>query len=810
MLWKIIKNRTGPDKIKRYAVFGLLFLCMCMMCPTFVYADKEKDNEVGQIDTIELSLYEVQTALTAYVNNVVGVNGNDKHANNRVESTSSAANEIGNAGAYVGYGDVDAGFSAYIMSNLTHGVSSSTYDAWENITVGKDGSTSNENEVYMYTRYGRLLADTGLDDTDTMNSSNGRWLIGGFLMLLYTLSECIPMMFGFALKLLQVFNPFGFLGDTASWTGYMKSAFPDAPNVLQSVVSFISHLFDIIVHDITWAAAVPILICLMLTNILLLRKKAGHEVSNFVKRILFFGVGIPICAGLYTNVVNSMYEITAHATTSSQLVVSTVVDFESWVTNSQLGVPEAGFLASMPKEKDTNADIVNGGAASEETLQRLRHTTQAINHANNEQLGEIPLMSALDYEHGMLSGNIWNKDVQTTGTEGSEAFQGLNELTTDMKTKTAVLELLWRYTNGSFYRATDFETSYMNRLTTTYRNELGHMGSSHGATSNNGTVYEMFDRTNEEKDWLERKEELNFQIWNPPSQDGTGFHMKWTTKPWNLFQDGYLMAGSMNPLDTIQFTTSDGENGLSTMSMYNYLSTSFDENSLMVYSNDKSISENSRQQHYSANIVGTGGLRIALTANMMVILAVLVVVAFVFSLKMAMQNLKRGFQLLTSIPVAMMGAVKAIAQVISYVVAMIMELITSMFLYLIVSDMLVLVAIVVESLVTGDTGGVEATFLMSVFGTESVIQSNLTLAILLETLVIISGFGFFVYYRRVWYRFRQMCSRKWYHVFTCTEMMPVYHRVIQEECVGTNQTKQHVVTWKEWVRGVQSDLGFVH
>lgn len=803
---KSIQNRTEPTRhgFKKWSILFLICL-LAVSCPTFVYADKKNnENEVGQIETIDLSLYDVQTALSAYVNNVVGVNGNDKHANNRVEATGKN-NIMGNAGAYVGYGDIDAGFSSYIMSNLTHGVSSSTYDAWQEIT------DTNENEVYAYTRFGRLLADTGLDETDSVGNANGRWMTGGLLVLLYAMSECIPMMFGFALKLLQLFNPFAFLSNTASWTGYWKAAFPTAHSSLTNVVYAVSHWFDIIVNKLTWAVTVPMLVCLLCVNVLLLRKKAGSAIANFIKRITFFAIGIPICAGLYTNVVNSLYEVTAKATTSSQLVVSTVVDFESWVTHSQLAVPNEALLESIPKEKDTDSDMVNGGAASEETLHRLRHTAQAINHDNNEQLGNIPLLDALDYDHGMLSGNIWNKDVESvSSTEGSEAFQGLNELVLDMKTKRAVLELLERYGKGSFYRATDFETTYMNELTTKYRTDVGHMGSSHGATSNNGTVYEMFDRTNDVQDWFERDVDFNAQIWSPPSQEQNAkFHMKWTLKPWNVFCGGKLKVSSMNPKDIMKFTT-DGDYGLSRMSMYNYLSTAFDENSLMVYSNDKSVSENSRQQHYAANIIGTGALQLAFTANLMVILAVLVIIAFVFSFKIAMQNMKRGFQLLCSIPTAMMGVVKSISQVISYVIAMIMELIVSMFLYLFVSDLLILVAIVVETLVTGDSGGTTVTVLMTLGGQGlSAMEGNLTCALFLESAAVLGLCGISCYYRQVWYRIRTCASRRWYQLFTCTEMMSYYEQVIQNG-TAIREREQEPITWKEWIGRLQSDLGFAH
>ncbi|MDQ9842438.1 hypothetical protein RFY10_20150, partial [Acinetobacter baumannii] len=74
----------------------------------------------------------------------------------------------------------------------------------------------------------------------------------------------------------------------------------------------------------------------------------------------------------------------------------------------------------------------------------------------------------------------------------------------------------------------------------------------------------------------------------------------------------------------------------------------------MVYSNDKSISENSRQQHYAVNIIGSGGLGIAYSLNMIALLAILVIIAFVFSMSMVIRNVKQGFSMLGSVPFALL------------------------------------------------------------------------------------------------------------------------------------------------------------
>lgn len=137
---------------------SVVTFCLFMIMTAFpVYADPPSGDDSGDVETVG-DIYDVSTALTAYVNNVVGANGNDKHNNQRVENPGS----VGNAGAYVGYGDEKQKFVSFITSNTTVGTSTSTYDAWEDII---DSTDSDKNSAYAYVRLGKTLSDAGLDET---------------------------------------------------------------------------------------------------------------------------------------------------------------------------------------------------------------------------------------------------------------------------------------------------------------------------------------------------------------------------------------------------------------------------------------------------------------------------------------------------------------------------------------------------------------------------------------------------------------------------------------------------------------------
>ena len=95
------------------------------------------------------------------------------------------------------------------------------------------------------------------------------------------------------------------------------------------------------------------------------------------------------------------------------------------------------------------------------------------------------------------------------------------------------------------------------------------------------TIRAMFDTTDEVSDWLRREEGDNKAIWlkrTAPSDTS----IKWTTKRWNLFTNG-TMTSSGKPDTVMQWSGK-----LSDVSMYNYLSTAFNESSIVTYSSIRS------------------------------------------------------------------------------------------------------------------------------------------------------------------------------------------------------------------------------
>lgn len=721
---------------------------------THVQSTSAQELEIKEPEEIDVSMYSVSTALTAYVNYVVGTNGNELHQSHRVESPRTA----GNAGAYVGYGDPDTGFTSFITSNLTNGASTSTYASWLKTSEGDD-------YAYVYARYGRTLADAGLDNTETASSMQGpRSMFGGLLLVVYALSELIPKMFWIAMKVLSWLNPFSFLHNVTGLAPYWKNLFPanSGPfaDITNPMVDFVSNLYSRMA-EISWAVVVPLLIAFALVQVLMLRHRFKTVFGNVLKRIVFIAIGVPICAGLYTNALEAMEDITASKTASTQMVAGTLVDFGLWAQEHQLAVEAEGYQAyieSAPTEGDDSSvddSLIDGGTASVEMLRQLRHTTFYLNQMNNVKLrGNIGSLSASE-AHNTLTGNLWAE----TGNDGG-GFAGTNKDESDTAVTNEIISMIRRYMSGAFYRPTDWETSYQNHIQQTGgagSSGEGHSSATGEAYSNEETIYGMYDATNEVVDWMNRTSDKNAAIWENAADTGRRAEhfstIRWVGKDFSLFAGGSLQGDSSLPNAKIKY--SGANKGLSPLSMYNYLSTSFDKNSIVTFSNQKSVSERTKMLHNYTNLIGSGALKYVFGANLITILGILVIIAFTYSVGMAANNIKRFVTMVTQLPFAALGVVKSIAQVCVLTFAMIFEIIGTSFMYMFVSQLFTVFATAVEQTASDVTGfnTITPSFFAAIGLNNSVFASRfgLTFGVIAEIAIMLFVIRELFYYRRAFF-----------------------------------------------------------
>lgn len=681
----------------------LAFLLSGMFWARPVYATS---GGVSQSENIGTSMYDVSTALTAYANSVVGSNTNDKHASHQLSEM--AGRSAGTAGAYVGYGDEDHGFSAYISANNTNSVTTSSYEAWAN--VGDGGAT------YAYVRYGHLLNDLGLDEASPEGQNGFRGVFGLFMRIIHAIAALLPELFGLFLQLLRLLNPFTFLTSGSVFTSSLDNNFHNVPESVGTNVSEylgsvaasgglfgqlaeLASTLYVRLQAMGIFIVIPTMLALVLFSTLVFRRPGtGRKWLVLLERLAFMVVGIPICAVLYTTTINQMYSIVQDEPAASQLVGCTFVDFQSWITSSRLALPSGVSLVSSGEDSDSGDASTGAGAASANTYRQLRAYVFEINRAAGlvEGTNPIGLSSGSDTD---VSAGMWNTDGLKTYSDF-----GLSDGQVD-STSRKIAALLGRYTSGDRYEASAWETAVNGVLTEKYRTELGATPSTSSASSNDGMIYGMYDNADDVSDWLDREISDNAAIFGGSAYPNGG---AWAGKRWNLFSNGNLSAFGVSTDPAADVTYAGGtwsgdatdpgmDGGLSSIAMYNYLSTDFTDTSVSVYSAARSASEYTRPSHFSANLIGSGAMRFLFALNCVAVVGVFVLLGVVYGLGMVISNLKRGVYLIMQLPGAMLGVLRSIVQVIVYTIMMIAELIGTIFIYTFVCQLIIMFASIIET-----------------------------------------------------------------------------------------------------------------
>ena len=802
-------------KYHRVVAFMLAVCMLVLSVPSqAVYASSP--SGASESDGIYTSMYDVSTALTAYANNVVGSNTNDKHDDHKLKEMDEK--KPGIAGAYVGYGDSDKGFYGYIASNTAKAVTSSSYDAWLN--VGDNGST------YAYARYGHLLSDLGLDETgDATGSSMMRSTFGLFMQGTHSVAGFVPTIFEFSLKILRTLNPFRFLikddkttydeseyggsanglfdsgstsedGSVESGAGAVDKAITDnahgenaadvtaSAGALEPVVKVMTSIYSG-TRAIGFLSIIPLLLVLLLWSMLMKRDMSG--LKSFVIKFAFIATGVPLCAALYTGVLDQTLTAVQTNPAASRLVACTFVDFQSWVQSSRLDLPSGVTLKSVGKSNSSGDSTTAAGAASAETLRSLRDITFRINNA-------VYQFNGLSTS-GIGIGNDADKKASANFNPGMWDNNGhLKDNGSDSTVEKQVNGLLQRYRSGDFYQASAWETSVNGALNKYHASELGATPSTSNANTNDGKVYQMYDETDEATDWMNRTVADNKKIFKG---------QKWNN--FNIFSNGALKSDSTASTkvdSTITYNSGLSSNnwtgdmadpavkgGLSSISMYNYLSSSFDDASISVYSAQKSTSEYTKKAHYAVNLIGSGALRVAYALNCVACLFSFALIGVMYGLGMVISNLKRGISMLMQIPFAMMGAVRGIIQVVMYVFTMCIELLFTVYVYQFVCEFIVIFASVIETpisdLVKQADGMTESvifggrfSFLTNFVSPETLYNNRylFVLGVFGLMVAVILFTGHVLVKSNAYLSAYEYAVCKWYRLITCKEMLPVFDK----------------------------------
>lgn len=644
---------------------GLLFAILLVLCiglTTTVFRVYAADDE-----NLDMSFYKMSSAATTYMESVLGSNDGVKKADGV---------SVGNAGGFLGYcdeADSDGLITGVLMSSLSSSSAEYAYDAFANIPVGGTGSTD---AMYRYCRYGYTLASLGLDKTGLQATSgfSFRGIVAVLFQFMYLLCAATPALFKAILGILKTFNPFALFGGAIGTLGNVGTADVVAPGSPWSgLADWLSGLYQDL-QSVSLMIVIPIsLLAVVIALMLGDRSKRLPKVKRFCMRLFLIVVGVPLCGALYSTALNGMSDFVASGNGgATRVIASTFIDFESWAKNMRLAVPSGVSIWS-------NADANSGGVPSSLTQMRLRNTCYLINRAS----GAIPGTMGDLFGNGTYTGSasnmadfdnqIWNDRADTSQYDTNSGME-LNEFQ-------SVMNMLSRYGSSEFYFAGDWETYVKSAMV---------QASANNSAFHDG-VLAMVRQSDSPADF---KDDSVSQFESPSD---------WTVNPWT---NGGLTAVSTNPdQDVTEATLRYGDTqtnpgylaasdfntkqGLSTMALYNYLTTSFNKSGMLVYSNKKASSGLVRESHYAVNIIGDGMISILYGSNCLVMLTALAVIGIFYGCSIMFTNLRRSIRLISAIPMAMLGSIRSMAKVVVYTVLLILETLGTMFVYALVSEMLV-------------------------------------------------------------------------------------------------------------------------
>lgn len=353
-------------------------------------------------------------------------------------------------------------------------------------------------------------------------------------------------------------------------------------------------------------------------------------------------------------------------------------------------------------------------------MARLRLSATKVNQATGA-------ISGVDMSHMSSSGGLSSVFSFYNSSFDTVKSTALSNTATMAK----MSDMLTTWMTGGKYSASSWESDSLATFMTTHKDDVGRQvleeelkAASTPAEKealqklNEGTLYEMFNAVSTTESWTSRGSDGNLKIIQNSDED------EYSWDDFNMFGNGTLTASIASPSkpDESKITYTNGspsmctsgvdankagqclssKTGLSTIAMYNYLSSAFANDNVTVFTNMNAINNATRESHYSVNLVGTGSLRILYYLSAFLVMAVISFLGLYFAVGIFVRNLVNGVKLIVSVPGAMLGVMKSIIQVVLIVVTMIAEIIAVFTVHHICSQALMLVLTMSERFLTDD------------------------------------------------------------------------------------------------------------
>ena len=657
LLRKFIMSTAG--KIVSVIVTLAIAVSMVLGVARFAFADGDNDASFYKTASVAGSFYDSSL-------DFIGENYNFQKTPDQgaeINAMLKEPSQMANVGAFMGYVDKDYPFWDFTnnIAQTTMGTQSRSY------TV-----PSNNQAVAAYLQYGHALQALGLD---TVSSNQfdfmaiGRMFLGYLSMSVYVGALVPQVAFSFTINVMKVLNPFNWMVSEAIGGG-------ETVPVLAGVKGFVTDLYNVFAGMGLYVATLILAVGIG-TSILFWRKSnnVGSHFKKFIIRLVFIAAGLPFLGMTYTAALNNAADsFAASAPMANKAVAATFVDFAAWAEKNNLALPEGTTIKVNGNGSGSGSGTVDMGG----TIPGPQGMALRINQASGS------LVDGDDTDASNLTDNIT-----------SSSYSGNGQLGKILE----VFDLLNRFANSTRYTAGAYET-YVKTISG------GKMAEGLRVTGNKDKYAAVNNilSPNADASKLDNKN-TSFMSDGTPSTfsvsmsggsivyTGHGKISKYA--PGTVYRKFEKAMDSLNEhvmgprAKSFGTTTSSGTGGLSTISMYNYLTTKFADDTVTNYSSTKLASDYVLDTHHSVSLIGGGVMGIVYWLDMVSILSFIAVVGTVYAFGLIGGSVKRGIKMVTSIPFAAVGSVRAISKIVGITVSMIVQIYGTLIVYNLVVELFI-------------------------------------------------------------------------------------------------------------------------
>lgn len=673
-------------------LFALLLTLSVLIPMNTVFAE-------GEGGVTNLSLYERASELTRVFATAIAP-GSGVEDLWMIQATKSDNLVVaGNAGAFLGYADIradDTGIVGWLMNSYTTASATISYDQLMNVIDAGSGSVysaARSNPFFQYAGYGEVLTEMGLISTIRPGmGAIGRAVFTGAVMLVYLLANAAPFLFKGALALLTTLNPFKLFETAINGTASADLG------VISGIAEYIGGIYEVIQNFSVMFLLPAFLIITVLSVLMFAKGQAMKKFSRYGLRVFMIFAGLPLIGATYTGVIEDLEsQVAVGAEYADYLVLSTYVDFENWVTYSRLAPPDDANIQTPRYGPDITRSLAN-----REMVLEINGTRASSERA-----------LALKKRYGTTS------DISTIFNEGNEQ----NNVETDKMSSEekssfgTVFNLLSRHMGSARYTSSDYGGMVSGQIQEIMRkneddeNEKMIVKMFTLSSTDSRTIsqkYNPFDWS--EEDWVEAihwNGEDNKMDGGGGSNDGdesakglfTGGNAKYDLfqfgiYDYNIYNSGNLRydanigynSPKMPPVVTektqpIGTDRKGTVGGLSPISMYNFLNTTFSNTGLTVFSPEKTSSDLSRDSYAAVTFAGTGVSSVTKWIENITVMLCLAVLAIAFGIMMISAAIKNIPRILSGVFGTALGSIQFITKLLISTAVLVIEVIGMIFMY---------------------------------------------------------------------------------------------------------------------------------